>query len=126
MRLEGCGGPWFETRSALLTMRPEEFVGWYTSVAANLLWMIETTRIILSSNNATSGDVAASLSEKEKVALAKVGRKIPNAMTFEQNLFRKTMWVLYLTGGLAITNILLGAYLESVTHFILHAIARSW
>ena len=85
----------------------------YAYIVSDALWLLERVRLIFTLEKVSDGVLFASSTEEQKTAVIEALRKFGRIYSFEDKLFRKTMYLLWLTAGSILFDIYFGKLLNS-------------
>jgi hypothetical protein len=97
------------------------FVGiWYAYNVSQALWLLESTRLAFTLDKTTKGHVFAMLPDDQREAIRAALSKIGPIFGFEDKLFRRTMYLLYLTAASVLFDIYFGKFVQGWTAALSH------
>lgn len=81
---------------------------WYAYTVSQALWMLESIRLAFTLERASEGDVFNSMTDEQKNAVQHICSKFAPMVSFEDKLFRRTMYLLYTTSMIILFDIFFG------------------
>jgi hypothetical protein len=92
----------------------------YAYNVSQALWILESTRLVFTLQKTTKGAFFPNLTDDERKTLREVLSKIGPIFGFEDKLFRRTMFLLYLTAASVLFDIYFGKFFQELTATFTH------